>query len=88
MESVADSTVNDITPEETEDEGARNKEVENSDLDLTNSEGEAEHLQAEKKFSQLNSLSNGISTLPYIVRHSGSINQRFQSSSKPTRFDP
>ena len=54
MESLVDSIVYDITPEETEDEGAGGKEVKNGDLDLPNSEGEAEHLQAERKYLNLN----------------------------------
>ena len=45
LESLVDSIVYDITPEETEDEGAGGKEVKNGDLDLPNSEGEAEHFQ-------------------------------------------
>jgi hypothetical protein len=49
LKSLVDRIVYDITPEETEDEGAGNKEVKNGDLDLPNCEWKAEHLQAEKK---------------------------------------
>ena len=44
--SLLYSIVNDIAPEETEDEGAGREEVEDGDLDLPNSEGEAEKVEA------------------------------------------
>ena len=43
--SLLYSIVNDIAPEETEDEGAGDKEMEDGDLDLANSEGEAEKVE-------------------------------------------
>ena len=40
--------INDITPEETEDEGAGGEEVEDGDLDLANIKWKTEHLETKK----------------------------------------
>ena len=50
MHGLVDSIVDDITPEEAEDEGAGGNEVEDGDLDPANVEREAENLHAGKVY--------------------------------------
>ena len=42
--------VNDITPQKAENDGARGKKMEDSDLDLANSKWKAENIEATQRF--------------------------------------